>query len=421
MLLLSAPSPTRRSRRERLARLERPLLLAGLALITLHLLDLSFSGADTRPFALLAIVALPAAWAALQPRVTRPTRVALGVVVGLLAFGFGTVSHGLHSVLLGPDATDVTGVLFLVGGLALIGSAVAATAAPLGERRSLRWLRWAAWPVGAFATLALVIMPLANALMITHAPRWPIAEEKLDVAHQEVRIPADGRDLSAWYVPSRNGVAALLVHGSGGSRGRTVAHARMLARNGYGVLALDLPGNGESDGHSNGLGDNAQPAVDAALGWLDRRSDVDQIAGYGLSLGAEVLLEAAARDQRLRAVVADGATRPEDGSRVQPPAALDGLVQDLGLAASRAVAGTRPAPSLFGLMPRIAPRPVLLIASSGFPVEIAANREYARAGGPTTELMELRGVGHTRGLKRRPAAYESRTIGFLDRALEVRN
>ena len=71
----------------------------------------------------------------------------------------------------------------------------------------------------------------------------------------------DGRKLSAWYVPSRNGAAVLVSHGSGGSRGRLPRHVRMLARHGYGVLALDNPGNGESEGHSNGLGDNAQPGA----------------------------------------------------------------------------------------------------------------------------------------------------------------
>lgn len=65
------------------------------------------------------------------------------------------------------------------------------------------------------------------------------------------------------------------------------------------------------------MGYNAQPAIDAALDYLARRPDVqpERIAGFGVSLGAEVLIEAAARDRRLRALVADGPTRPMDGPR----------------------------------------------------------------------------------------------------------
>ena len=267
-------------------------------------------------------------------------------------------------------------------------------------------------------------MPFTMVLRVTHAPRWAIQESSLGIPHEEVAIETeDGRELSAWYVPSRNRTAVLLSHGSGGSRERVAAHARMLARHGYGVLAIDNPGNGESQGHSNGLGYNAQPAVDAALGWLSRRPDVDpqRIAGFGTSLGAEVLLEAAARDPRLRAVVADGPTRPMDGQRVSDPALPERAFGAVWLQAVRAVSGMREAPSLIGLMPRIAPRPVLLIAGGvGAPDEIPANRAYRDAGGPTTQLWELPDAGHTGGLRTHPAAYEQRTTTFLDRALGLK-
>jgi len=164
------------------------------------------------------------------------------------------------------------------------------------------------------------LVPFAAGNLVTHAPRWAIDEGALGIPHEEVRIEASGgRTLSAWYVPSRNGAAILLVHGSGGSRARVKARAEMLARHGYGVLALDNPGNGESEGHSNGLGDNAQPAVDAGLAWLSRREGVDpeRLAGFGVSLGGEVLLEAAARDERIEAVVSDGAARPEDQAELE--------------------------------------------------------------------------------------------------------
>jgi uncharacterized protein len=89
----------------------------------------------------------------------------------------------------------------------------------------------------------------------------------------------------------------------------------------------------------------------------------------------------------------------------------------LQVQAVHGISGARPAPSLIGLIPRIAPRPVLLVAGSGFPEEIPANRAYRRAGGATVALWERTGAGHTTGLKVGAADYERRTVGFLDRAL----
>jgi pimeloyl-ACP methyl ester carboxylesterase len=422
----AGPRAPRAGWRERIARLERPLLLTGLALVAAHLLDLALSGPSPTFLGILAIVAAPAVWAALQPRVTRPTRLALGLVFGLLFLGFGVVSHGLHVVTSGPDWRDVTGVGLILGGALLASAGVAAVAAPrrAPRRNAIGWraAHGAGWLAGAAATALFVVMPVALALMATHAPRWPIHESSLGIAHEEVRIAAPGgRELSAWYVPSRNGAAVLLSHGSGGSRARVTDHVRMLSRHGYGVLALDLPGNGESEGHSNGFGDNAQPALDAALDYLTRRPDVRpaRIAGFGLSLGAEVQLEAAAHDTRLRALVADGATRPMDGDRVDEPPLAQRVSTALGLQAKRAIGGMRPARSLLEYIPAIAPRPVLLVAGGGFPDEIAANRMYRDAGGPSVDLWELPGAGHTAGLKTYPAEYERRTVGFLDQAFGI--
>jgi hypothetical protein len=419
----SAPMP-RRPLRHRVARLERPLLLAGLALVAAHLLDLAFSGPATTVIGVAAIVALPAAWAYAQPRVTRPTRIALAVAVGLLAIGFGTASHVLHVVNSGPDWRDVTGVGYVIGGILLVASSIATAAAPRrAPRRTApgwRAAHAAGWIFGAVVVAVAGLLPFAAGNLVTHAPRWAIDEGAVGIPHDEVRIAtADGRDLAAWYVRSRNGAAVLLSHGSGGSRGRVAAHVRMLARHGYGVLALDNPGNGDSEGHSNGLGDNAQAGLDAGLDWLARRPDVDprRIGGFGLSLGGEVLLEAAARDHRLAAVVSDGATRPMDAERVLHPGFLERAQARLTDQVVRGVSGMKPSPSLVGIVPRIAPRPVLLVAGGGFPAEIPASRVYQRAGGGNVALWTLPDTGHTAGLRRHPAAYERRTVGFLDRAL----
>jgi pimeloyl-ACP methyl ester carboxylesterase len=421
-----APTAPPRRRRERLARAERPLLLAGLALVTAHLLDLALSGPDTSALGVAVIVVVAAGWALAQPHVTRPTRLVLGVVVGLVAFGFGVVSHGLHVVNSGPDWRDVTGVGYVVGGLLLVAAGIAATAAPrrAPRRTGLGWRAGhaIAWLAGGAIIAQLGFLPFALGNQVTHAPRWAIDESAVRIPHEEIRITMrDGRRLSAWYVPSRNGAAVLLSHGSGGSRGRIPAHVRMLARHGYGVLALDNPGNGESDGHSNGLGDNAQPAIAAGIDYLEGRPDVNprRIAGFGLSLGAEVLLEAASHDRRLAAVVSDGATRPMDGEKVMHPGTLERAVGWLTTQSVRAISGMKTSQSLLHYIPAIAPRPVLLVAGGGFKAEIPASRMYRDAGGRTVELWELPDTGHTAGLRTHPAAYERRTVGFLDRALGV--
>jgi pimeloyl-ACP methyl ester carboxylesterase len=369
-------------------------------------------------------VALPLAWALARSRVTRPTRLGLGVLVGALAIGFGVVSHGLHVVNSGLDWRDVTGVGYALGGLLLVVAGLVAVAAPrrAPRRRALGWraAHGAGWLAGAVVSLFVIAMVFGQASLITHAPRWEIHESALAIPHEEIRIATDdGRKLSAWYVPSRNGAAVLVSHGSGGSRGRLPAHVRMLARHGYGVLALDNPGNGESEGHSNGLGDNAQPGLEAALDYLERRPDVQpgRIAGFGLSLGGEVVLEAASRDPRLAAVVADGAARPMDAQKVSHPGPVERAVAGLAVQSVRAISGMKTSRSLVAMMPRIAPRPVLLVAAGRVPEEPRVARMYQRAGGSAVQVWEVPGAGHTAGRRKHPAEYEQRTVGFLDRVI----
>ena len=415
--------------RERLAGLERPLLLAGLALVALHLLDLAFSGPDTSLLGVLAIVAVPVAWALARPHVTRPTRIVLGVVVGLLSFGFGVISHGLHVVNSGPDWTDVTGVGMIAGGLLLVASGLTAIAAPrrAPRRPALGWrlAHGAGWLAAVPVFALIVVMPFAMVLRVTHAPRWAIQESSLGIPHEEVAIEtADGRELSAWYVPSRNRTAVLLSHGSGGSRERVAAHVRMLARHGYGVLALDNPGNGESHGPlertrlQRPAGRRRRPAL--AEPPARRRPAADR------RLRHLARRRGAARGRRPRPPAARGRRRRSRPGRWTASASATRRFPSApsarsGSRPSARVSGMREAPSLIGLMPRIAPRPVLLIAGGvGAPDEIPANRAYRDAGGPTTQLWELPDAGHTGGLRTHPAAYEQRTTTFLDRALGLK-
>ncbi len=68
-------------------------------------------------------------------------------------------------------------------------------------------------------------------------------------------------------------------------------------------------------------------------------------------------------------------------------------------------------------MPAIAPRPVLLVAGGGVPEEPPASRMYQRAGGENVQVWVAPGATHIAAIRKHPAEYERRTVGFLDRAL----
>jgi pimeloyl-ACP methyl ester carboxylesterase len=113
----------------------------------------------------------------------------------------------------------------------------------------------------------------------------------------------------------------ILLHGSHGTRSDTLGHLRMLIGAGYGVLAFDARGHGQSAGQTNALGWTGARDIAGAVRFLDRQSGVDprRIAALGLSMGAEEALRAAATGAPLSAVIADGASA---STLEHPPSAV---------------------------------------------------------------------------------------------------
>ncbi|MDP8986295.1 MAG: alpha/beta fold hydrolase [Pseudomonadota bacterium] len=125
---------------------------------------------------------------------------------------------------------------------------------------------------------------------------------------REICLSAPGEArLAGWYAPSSNRAAIVLIHGTGADRSSLLFETGVLADSGFGVLALDLPGQGASEGQSS-WGGAERLAIMAAVGWLAAREEVDpqRIGGLGLSMGAYVLAQSAVLDHRLRAVVLAG-------------------------------------------------------------------------------------------------------------------
>jgi hypothetical protein len=134
-----------------------------------------------------------------------------------------------------------------------------------------------------------------------------------------------------------------------------------------------------------------------------------------------MLLETAAETDQLRAVVSEGAgARSYVEEARQAMTTVDEILGPIAAIKTAALAvftNQAPPPDLQDVMPRIAPRPALLIAAPNSPNGERLNRGYAKAGGATTTLWEIPESGHTGGIEARPAEYERRVVGFFDRSL----
>ena len=135
------------------------------------------------------------------------------------------------------------------------------------------------------------------------------------------------------------------------------------------------------------------------------------------------MLEAAAENHSLRAVVSDGA-----GERSVRETLLHGwrgaFAIPIAVTQTSAVAvmsQTLPPPSLADLVPKISPRAVFFIHAQHGSGGEELNRTFYRHARQPKAIWEVQGSHHVGGLRAQPVAYERRVIAFFDRYLLGRN
>jgi fermentation-respiration switch protein FrsA (DUF1100 family) len=366
------------------------------------------------PLALLGLVAYG------YPRVRGGAQGLLALATGLFGITIG-VDAVHYARELGLSADDVSGFVSIPAGLALIGLG----ARDLWRSRRAdryRYPRRALYTVALYAALGTVIVPAGTGYVGSKVARAVVPANHLGTAYEDVRFETeDGLELEGWYIPSRNGAAVISFPGRKGPQ----RQARMLARHGYGVLLFDRRGEGRSEGEPNIFGWGGDEDIKAAIRYLKSRDDVDpnRIGGIGLSVGGELMLEAAAETKALKAVVSDGAgaRTAREAIDTEGNSLLDKVMFGVGFGIKDATmtiaTGHAPPRHLKDLVGRIAPRPLLLIADPESDNGEKLNRLYYRRAGQPKALWEIPGAGHVNGAVSRKAEYEQRIVAFFDQAL----
>lgn len=281
-----------------------------------------------------------------------------------------------------------------------------------------------------FRTLAIILLllivtlyiglPLVMALAAVTPDRSAAGEPP--AGFRTVTLLADdGVTLAGWYAEPQNGVVIILVHGAGSGRASVRSHATMLHAHGFGVLAPNMRGYGDSGGNINRLGWAGTRDIGAAVAFLAGRTDVERIGALGLSMGGEIVLGAASGYPALQAVAAEGATsRAVNEYRALPAnrSLWRSFTQSVFTLFVRLFSRRPPPePPLLESIRQAPGTAFLFIAAGNEEDEIAYNTLFAQAAGARGSLWVIPGVGHTAGYAAVPAEYEARVVDFFTGSL----
>ncbi len=288
------------------------------------------------------------------------------------------------------------------------------------KRSHLKWVkRIGLWILILFAVLLLVtnlILPFGFGIFATWDRDSSVGDPP-DGFEEVTLTTSDEVKLAAWYAPPQNGAVIIVVHGSGNSREDVRKHSTLLAEHGFGVLALDMRGHGESDGGTNRFGWMGTQDVGAAVDYLAQQADVKNIGALGLSLGGEVVLGSASAYPAIKAIVSEGATY----RFVDEYTALDANNSFLHSFPTRVLTFSvglfsgedTPTPIMESLKAATDTH-FLFIAAGKLDEESDYGNVFVDAVGDRGELWVVPESDHIQGLKRAPDEYEQKVVGFFE-------
>jgi fermentation-respiration switch protein FrsA (DUF1100 family) len=261
---------------------------------------------------------------------------------------------------------------------------------------------------------------------------------------EEVRFPTtNGLTLSGCYLRTNRPRRGVILFGLefGSNRWSCGAYCEPLMQSGFDIFAFESRNQGSSDSQPGyeplqWVTDYEVEDAKAALAYLKGRADADPrgIGLFGISKGAGACLFAAAKDPYVRCIVTDGVFATYTtlvpymrhwfriyNSRY----ILQGLVPSwyyglIGLAGLRQIEQERRChfPHLERSLPRLAPRPLLMIHGEGdtYIKPEMARALFERADQPK-EFWLVEGAKHNQGLQIAPEEYPRRVLAFFEQHL----
>lgn len=242
-------------------------------------------------------------------------------------------------------------------------------------------------------------------------------------AHALSLVTADGLNLSAHYTPSRNGSAIILSHGYKMNSSEMIPIAALFAQHGYGVLFQDQRAHGMSAGEQISFGRDEWYDLEAAVNFLAQQLGITSIGLFGNSMGGSLSLCYAARDLRVKAVIAQSPYASIGHSIKKGVKQFTGLPSFpfaplVHFMAQRKLKINSNKIAPLSAIAKIHPRAILLMmGGQDHYVEPQGVFSLRDAAGNNAELWYEQELDHVEFYEKHPAEFERRVMTFYARHL----
>ncbi len=230
-------------------------------------------------------------------------------------------------------------------------------------------------------------------------------------------ILQDGTRLRAWYYPSSNGAAILALGGLGGSLGDSLPPVDALLKTGFGVLQVDSLACADPPRRVT-LGAREIEVARMGVDFLAQRGE--RVGVFGFSMGGVAAVRAAAADERIAAVIAEGGY-DNLGQHITRPGEVQSLLRSVFLHTVALAYWLQTGVNPWQVSPveaiaEISPRPVLLIYGE---YELARGGGWVQfyAAGEPKSLWIVPGGDHGSNHWVAAAEYTARVVGFFQSTL----